>query len=98
MIDHVYNNILYYILDYVADEVKRSNTMFPNKFNSTHEAYGVIKEEFDEFWDEIKNDDLEKMHIENVQLAAMCIKSLLSYENYKRQIERRRGHITKAVD
>jgi len=48
------------------------------KFNSTHEGYGVIKEEFDELWDEIKaNSSKEVMEKEAIQLAAMSLRFLV---------------------
>ncbi len=46
--------------------------------NSSHEAYAVILEELDEFWDivkgprDIKGKDREKALKELVQIAAMC--------------------------
>ena len=47
-------------------------------FNSLHEAYGVMLEEFDELWDEIKKKtkdrDTDNLHKEIVQIAAMCQK------------------------
>ena len=43
-------------------------------YNSYHEAYAVIKEEFDELWDELKvnadNRDLNKVYKEAIQVAA----------------------------
>lgn len=41
---------------------------------SMHEGYAVIKEEFDEFWEEVKtkHPDREKVLEELTQVAAMC--------------------------
>ncbi len=51
-------------------------------FNSAHEAYGVILEELDEFWDEVKKKrskrDTKNMRRELVQTAAMCMKAAIS--------------------
>lgn len=47
------------------------------QFNSTHEAYGVIKEEVDEMWDECKKNDLKFMRAEAVQVAAMALRFIL---------------------
>lgn len=49
------------------------------KFHSNHEGFGVLKEEFDELWDEIKATKEFKranklMVDEAVQVAAMAIK------------------------
>lgn len=44
--------------------------------NSLHEGYAIIKEELDEFWQEVmkkrKERSAEKLHSELVQIAAMC--------------------------
>lgn len=49
------------------------------QFNSAHEAYGVLKEEVDEFWDEVKkkskNRDPANMLLELVQIAAVAQKA-----------------------
>ena len=60
-------------------------------FNSTHEWYGVLKEEFDELWDEIKRNkncyELSfAMEKEAIQVAAMALKGILSIQcNYHRK-------------
>lgn len=45
-------------------------------FHSLHDGYGVMAEEFDEFWDEIKRrkPDRAALKEEAIQLAAMCLK------------------------
>lgn len=44
--------------------------------NSAHEAYAVVLEELDEFWEEVRKKridrDPQKMLTELVQIAAMC--------------------------
>ncbi|RKZ92075.1 MAG: hypothetical protein DRQ40_09140 [Gammaproteobacteria bacterium] len=48
-------------------------------FNSLHEAYSVLLEEVEEFWDEVKkkqeNRDLEAVRSELIQIAAMAVKA-----------------------
>lgn len=48
-------------------------------FNSAHEAYGVLAEEFDEFWDEVKINqkrrDPYKMRAELIQIAAVATRA-----------------------
>ena len=48
-------------------------------FRSAHEAYGVLAEEVDEFWDEVKRKraerSKERMRAELIQVAAVAIKA-----------------------
>lgn len=48
--------------------------------HSHHEAYAVIKEEFDEYWTEVtkrsSQRDSEALKLELVQTAAMCLRAL----------------------
>ena len=50
-------------------------------FHTDHEAYGVLLEEVDEFWDEVKKKpgdrNPHKMRRELVQVAAMACRSIL---------------------
>lgn len=48
------------------------------KFNSTHEGYAVLKEEMDELWDTIKqNQSKETMKKEAIRIATMAIRFVL---------------------
>ncbi len=48
------------------------------KFNSTHEGYAVLKEEMDELWDAIKqNQSKKEIKKEAIQVAAMAIRLVL---------------------
>ncbi len=55
------------------DEIDKGVKKFGN-YRSYHEAYAVIKEEFDELWDELKvrseNRSLENVYSEAIQVAA----------------------------
>ncbi|MFB3926399.1 MAG: hypothetical protein ACE14T_10135 [Syntrophales bacterium] len=59
----------------------REATKNAGPFHSAHEGYGVIKEEYDELWDEIKkkaiNRDPGKLLHEAVQLGAMAMRFIL---------------------
>lgn len=62
----------------VAAEHERA-TRLHAPLNSAHEAYAVILEELDEFWDEVRkkraNRSLDAMGTELVQIAAMCCRA-----------------------
>lgn len=62
-------------LDEVFAEVKRSLDKHGG-FRSGHEGYAVLKEEVDELWDEIKNDNSGgvEARTEAIQIAAMAVK------------------------
>ena len=63
----------------VADEVWRASCKH-KPMNSAHEAYAVILEELDEFWDEVKKKSEERtqenLRTELIQTAAMCIRTI----------------------
>lgn len=60
------------IFDEVQAERERALEAY-GTFNSAHEAYGVIKEEFEEMWDAIKEKDILHAREEAIQLAAMAV-------------------------
>lgn len=71
------------ILQNTIDEIDRSNKIHENTFNSTHEWYGILKEEIDELWDEIKKNKSSKeitynMRKESIQIIAVVLKGLLT--------------------
>jgi len=85
-------------LDNIIEIIKREFEFASNKFgpfHSTHEGYGIIKEEFDEMWDRIKqNSDL--CFEECIQVVAMSLRFLydLSNENIlKKAGDRIRGNL-----
>ena len=55
-------------------------------FTSIHQAYGIILEEVDEFWDickmKRKQRDAAATRTELLQIAAMCIKAVYSMDNF----------------
>ena len=77
------NNKYYDVALEVAVEASRAGTIFP-PMNSPHEAAAVIREEFDEYWDEVKKHNTSKpdrdtrprQREELIQLAAMCIRAI----------------------
>ncbi len=63
----------------VLQEYNAAASMFV-PFSSNHQAYAVLKEEFDELWDEIKHTnrslDVKNLEHEAVQVAAMALRFL----------------------
>lgn len=61
------------LLSEFFDEYRRARTKFP-AMRSRHEGYGIIKEEFDEFWEAIMTNQLSvKLEEETIQLGAMVL-------------------------
>ncbi|MFW9872703.1 MAG: hypothetical protein ACFFG0_06330 [Candidatus Thorarchaeota archaeon] len=70
-------NVIKYI-SMIENEYYRANKIFPF-FNSSHEGYGVIAEEFKELEKAIfKNYNNDRLIEEAVQLGAMALKFLVS--------------------
>lgn len=68
-------NELVPIFQDIAAELERAREKFPD-FHSGHEGYGVILEELDELWSEVKkrNQSKQRMREESIQVAAMAIR------------------------
>lgn len=62
----------------VKKELLKANKKKPPVLNSSHEGYGVMKEEFDEMWDDIKEDLISHSILECIQVGAMAVKYILS--------------------
>lgn len=79
------------VLGAIATELHRSNTLYPSRFNSNHEAAAIIKEEFDEYWDEVKmckgSKPNARSNAELTQLAAMCVKEILRFSDDNQEIQ-----------
>ena len=70
------------IIQEVLTEVGRATDMF-SPMHSPHEAEAVIREEFDEYWDEVKahnmfkkRDTRPRQREELIQLAAMAVRAI----------------------
>lgn len=59
----------------IGEELMRARSIH-QPFSSARHGHSVIEEEFDEFWDAIKADDIEHARKEVLQLAAMCLSFL----------------------
>jgi hypothetical protein len=49
-------------------------------FRSSHEGYAILKEEVDEFWHEVKANNIKLAREEVAQVAAMAIRYLMDIE------------------
>ena len=76
--------------DLIANEALLAMEFHPPLRNA-HEAYAVILEELEEFWEQVKINPrklseaehttrLEQMRIELTQTAAMCLRALVDLE------------------
>lgn len=76
----------------VRGELERARRKFP-PINSLHEGYAVILEELDEFFDEVRAQDLDgrlrRAYRELIQIAAMAQRTAedcISHENAARPV------------
>lgn len=60
----------------IGAELDRSIELH-GEFTSARAGHSIIEEEYDEFWEAIKVDDIPHAVIEAKQLAAMAIKFIL---------------------
>jgi len=58
----------------IYQEIAKTRKLHP-PFHSQHEAYAVILEELDEFWDCVRHDKNGRMEL--VQVAAMAVSAIL---------------------
>lgn len=61
-------------LELVATDLAKARAKHKGGMHSPHEAYGVILEELDEFWDLVREQKPDKAEMleELVSVAAMC--------------------------
>lgn len=68
----------------IEEEIDRAYAKHGTDQWGRHEFYGIMKEEVDEVWDDIKRDapaeDLEK---EIIQVAAMCLRYFETGSRYR---------------
>ena len=69
----------------VFDEAQRSLSKYNRPYASSHEFYGVLLEEIEELWDEIKLKeelrDTEKMKKEAIQCMAVLYRFITELNN-----------------
>jgi hypothetical protein len=69
-------------IDAVRRELYTSTEKY-GTFRTTHEAFGVLREEVDEFWDACKANNLVEMEAEAIQVAAMAIRLIIDARRTK---------------
>ena len=79
----------------VTEELQRARRKFP-PFQSMHEGAAVIREEHDEFWEDVKKNDWLGARLEAIQLAAMAIRFLVDLDKYAGHS--RTGQALEAID
>ncbi len=69
---------LAYALKQIIDEYFKVKNKY-SKYKSAHEGHSVIREEFDELWDEVKKrvKDKTKMRIEAMQVATTAMRFMI---------------------
>lgn len=64
----------------IHDECRRAQDKFA-PFKNAHEGHSVIREEFDEFWEAVKANDLAHAKEEAIQLGAMALRFLVEVQS-----------------
>lgn len=72
------------VLAYVRRELENARRKHPTPMRSVHEGYGILKEEVDEMWDDIKVNNLEGARKEAIQVAAMAIRFVIDSQSFPR--------------
>ena len=68
----------------IADELARAYAKHGSEKWGRHEFYGVLMEEVDEAWDDIKDDmPSDQLRKEIIQIAAVCIRYLETGDRYR---------------
>jgi len=65
------------VLAEVRAELGRAWKKFPRPQSGPHEGYGILKEEFDECWDDIKANNSVGARAEAIQVGAMAVRLIL---------------------
>jgi spermidine synthase len=66
------------IIEDVIEEVRYAESKYPS-YHSGHEGYGIIAEELDELWDEIKmkNTSYSRQYTEAKHIACTAIRHMI---------------------
>ena len=84
----MHEETLMQVLEDVREEVRKACKKHQS-MTVTHEAYAVILEELDEFWDLVKaNGPKELMRSELIQVAAMCVRTIIDLDLFAEATQR----------
>lgn len=64
------------MIEKVIAEYERASKLH-KPFNSSHEGFAILKEECDEMWDCIKQNEVDHARREAMQVAAMALRFLI---------------------
>lgn len=68
------------MLDLIFKECSDAMRLHPKPMNSAHEAYAVISEELDEFWEHVRRKRADRNNVEMakelIQTAAVCVRAI----------------------
>lgn len=87
----------YFVIEDVKAELADVREQWP-PMASLHEGYAILKEEVDEFWDEVKRKEADQdplaLYEELIQVAAMAVKTAsdclnVEYGDYQRNFSLR---------
>lgn len=68
-------------LQRMREEFSYTRIKYPKAISSPHEAAAIIREEFEEFWEEVRdNRSKDYMYRELVQIATMALRTVLDLD------------------
>jgi len=80
-------------LELIVKEFRSAEMIF-KPFASAHEGISIIREEFEEMWDAVRDNDLEDARTECVQLAAMALRFLFDVTTQQQFANTRTDHVS----
>lgn len=77
-------------IEAALNELRNAQWKHPVPIRSLHEAASIIREEYEEFWDAVKEDDpFESFYEELVQIAVTALRTACDLGILSRQQKRR---------
>ncbi len=69
----------------IVDEIEKANGLY-GPFSSTHEGLGVLMEEFDELRAAVRENNLESVRLEAMQIAAVATRIAYSINHARTRL------------